>query len=55
MLLAFDQVKKTYSDTEGEIEVLRGVNFEITSGKTIALTGESGECSDARAGTDWHG
>lgn len=42
MLLAFDQVKKTYSDTEGEIEVLRGVNFEITAGKTIALTGESG-------------
>ena len=42
MLLVFDQVKKTYSDTEGEIKVLRGVNFEISAGKTIALTGESG-------------
>ena len=42
MLLAFDQVKKTYSVTEGEIEVLRGVNFEITAGKTIALVCDFG-------------
>ena len=42
MLLVFDKVKKTFSDKEGEIKVLRGVSFEIAAGKTTALTGESG-------------
>ena len=42
MLLTFDQVTKTYFDSEGEVSVLRGINFELKPGKTLALTGESG-------------
>lgn len=42
MVLAFDQVTKTYFDSEGEVSVLRGINFELKPGKTLALTGESG-------------
>ena len=42
MVLAFEEVKKTYLDSEGEVPVLRGISFELMSGKTLALTGESG-------------
>ena len=42
MVLTFDQVTKTYFDSEGEVSVLRGINFELKPGKTLALTGESG-------------
>jgi putative ABC transport system ATP-binding protein len=42
MVLAFDQVTKTYFDSEGQVSVLRGINFELKPGKTLALTGESG-------------
>ena len=42
MVLAFDEVKKSYFDIEGEIPILREVSFELMPGETLALTGESG-------------
>lgn len=42
MVLAFDAVRKSYFDSDGEVPVLRGVSFELTPGATLALTGESG-------------
>lgn len=42
MVLAFDAVKKSYVDSDGEVPVLRGVSFELPPGATLALTGESG-------------
>lgn len=33
---------KTYSNGTKEVEVLRGVNFSIRSGETVAITGPSG-------------
>jgi len=42
MVLAFDAVKKSYLDSNGDVPVLRGVSFELAPGKTLALTGESG-------------
>ena len=42
LVLAFDDVKKTYSENQVEVKVLRGINFELKPGKTLALTGESG-------------
>ncbi len=42
MVLAFDEVKKSYFDIEGEIPILREVSFELMPGETLAITGESG-------------
>jgi len=42
MVLAFDAVTKSYSDSDGDLPVLRGVSFDLASGATLALTGESG-------------
>lgn len=42
MVLALDEVKKSYFDIEGEIPILREVSFELMPGETLAITGESG-------------
>lgn len=42
MVLEFDAVQKSFRDTEGDVPVLRGINFELAAGQTLALTGESG-------------
>jgi len=42
MVLEFDQVRKSYRDSEGTVPVLQGVSFALAAGQTLALTGESG-------------
>jgi putative ABC transport system ATP-binding protein len=42
MLLALEQVSKSYSTGEGPLAVLRGVSMSLDAGESLALTGESG-------------
>jgi putative ABC transport system ATP-binding protein len=42
MLLALDEVRKSYATSEGPLAVLRGVSFTVAAGESVALTGESG-------------
>jgi putative ABC transport system ATP-binding protein len=42
MLLALEDVRKSYATGEGPLEVLRGVSLELAAGESVALTGESG-------------
>jgi len=42
MVLEFQDVRKSYRDSEGEVPVLQGVSFALQAGETLALTGESG-------------
>lgn len=42
MLLSVKSLKKSYSGAEGPVDVLRGIDMEVASGDTLALTGESG-------------
>ena len=42
MLLEFENVQKSFRDSEGSVPVLRGVSFALEAGQTLALTGESG-------------
>ena len=42
MVLKLESVKKSFSDSEGEVPVLRGISFELAAGQTLALRGESG-------------
>jgi len=42
MVLEFEEVRKSYRDSEGTVPVLQGVSFAIEAGQTLALTGESG-------------
>ena len=42
MLLAVRDVRKTYTTSDGPLEVLRGVSFDLAAGRALALTGESG-------------
>lgn len=42
MVLHIDAVKKSFSDSEGQIPVLGGVSFDLQAGQTLALRGESG-------------
>ncbi len=42
MVLEFEEVRKSYRDSEGTVPVLQGVSFAIEAGHTLALTGESG-------------
>jgi putative ABC transport system ATP-binding protein len=42
MLLALDDVRKSYATSEGPLEVLRGVSLRLAAGESVALTGESG-------------
>lgn len=42
MVLEFDNVRKSYGEREDVVPVLRGVDFTLAAGETLALTGESG-------------
>lgn len=42
MLLSLRDVSKTYATPEGELEVLKGIDFDLASAESVALTGESG-------------
>lgn len=42
MLLSLRKIEKTYITAEGPLQVLRGINFDLAAGKSLALTGESG-------------
>ncbi len=42
MVLEFQEVRKSYRDSEGTVPVLQGVSFALEAGQTLALTGESG-------------
>ncbi|MEM6460488.1 MAG: ABC transporter ATP-binding protein [Pseudomonadota bacterium] len=42
MLLALQDVRKSYSSQEGPVDVLKGVSLELDAGQHLALTGESG-------------
>ena len=41
-LLKVENLKKSYKEASGKLEVLKGVNFEVQRGDMIAITGESG-------------
>lgn len=42
MLLSLSKIEKSYVTAEGPLKVLRGISFELESGKSLALIGESG-------------
>ncbi|GLR55504.1 ABC transporter ATP-binding protein [Rhizobium indigoferae] len=42
MILALSGVRKSYTTAEGLIEILKGVDLQVASGESVALTGESG-------------
>lgn len=42
MILTLNNVRKSYPTAEGTIEILKGIDFGVASGETVALTGESG-------------
>ncbi len=42
MVLRFENVEKSFRDSEGVVPVLRGVSFDIKAGQTLALRGELG-------------
>lgn len=41
-LIKIEQLKKSYNEASGILEVLKGIDLEINSGEMIAITGESG-------------
>lgn len=42
MLLRVKALKKSYASADGPVPVLRGIDLEVATGDTLALTGESG-------------
>ncbi|SCW48329.1 putative ABC transport system ATP-binding protein [Rhizobium mongolense subsp. loessense] len=42
MLLSLRNVRKSYSTVEGPLEILKGIDFDLNAGESVALTGESG-------------
>ncbi|UHS58273.1 ABC transporter ATP-binding protein [Agrobacterium vaccinii] len=42
MILSLSGVRKSYTTTEGTIEILKGIDLDVLAGESVALTGESG-------------
>ncbi|MEX2694647.1 ABC transporter ATP-binding protein [Rhizobium mongolense] len=42
MLLSLRNVRKSYLTAEGPLEILKGIEFDLNAGESVALTGESG-------------
>lgn len=42
MLLSLRNVSKSYTTAEGRLEILKGIDFDLDAGESVALTGESG-------------
>jgi putative ABC transport system ATP-binding protein len=42
MLLSLRNVRKSYLTAEGPLEILKGIDFDLNAGESVALTGESG-------------
>jgi putative ABC transport system ATP-binding protein len=42
MLLRLENVSKSYSTSEGPLQVLKGTDLSLEAGRSLALTGESG-------------
>ncbi|NTF10378.1 ABC transporter ATP-binding protein [Agrobacterium rubi] len=42
MILSLSCVRKSYTTTEGAIEILKGIDLDVAAGESMALTGESG-------------
>lgn len=42
MLLSVKSLEKSYAGAEGSVPVLRGIDMDVATGETLALTGESG-------------
>lgn len=42
MLLSLSNIAKSYATPEGQVEVLKDIDLSVTSGQSVALTGESG-------------
>lgn len=42
MLLSLRNVRKSYLTAEGPLEILKGIDFDLDAGESVALTGESG-------------
>jgi len=41
-IIKVENLIKSYQDAGGKLSILRGVNLEINSGETVAITGQSG-------------
>ena len=42
MILSLSGVRKSYTTTEGTIEILKGIDLNVAASESVALTGESG-------------
>ena len=42
VVLKLDEVRKVYSSGQSELEVLKGISFEVREGETISIIGPSG-------------
>jgi putative ABC transport system ATP-binding protein len=42
MILSLSGVRKSYTTTEGTIEILKGVDLDVAASESVPLTGESG-------------
>ncbi len=42
MLLSLSDISKSYNTPEGKVEVLKAIDISVSSGQSVALTGESG-------------
>jgi putative ABC transport system ATP-binding protein len=42
MILSLSGARKSYTTTDGTIEILKGIDLDVAAGESLALTGESG-------------